>query len=425
MVLGKESASPLSAAQKREKLETELAEKRTDEEEEFANAEAAKQEFHENLAKVEEAARQDIIAIEQQAQAVKAVMDALEKTLLENPLLTNPDNAVVLDSPVISAEIQAITETINTIRAANTQNVADLSRIMQDVNAQTVKADSKPAGLSEASKTALDQIESRRAETAEKIQVVRQILAAIPDKDLDAVLDSVAVDLPREALKLLAALLAALKEIEKVAGINLEQAKAELEELLVFDTADKLSEADTIGWLFDEFNRKINEELTGGTLEIQRERIKAQREMLDMLTARGMKYTLDQNVWNKFVRDMITAADKLETSIAKIDKDYPLKDTVERQTKRLNELKEKLYGGKIAEVLQMTDLTDREKEVVKRALKQQLAGKPIEEMRRLAANAADPEIKAFIQQMTKDAEEKEIQRQEMLGLKPEPELITA
>jgi hypothetical protein len=325
---------------------------------------------------------------------------------------------VVLDNPLISAETQVITETITVIRDANAQNLADLTQIMRDVNS---------AELSKTSKAALNQIEQRRAETAEKIQIVQQILAAIPDSDTNAILDSVAVDLPREALKLLAALLASLKEIEKVASINLERAKAELEKLLVFDPADKLSEADTVGKLFDERVKRLSEE-PRGTLAHQQERVKAQKEILDMLTAQGMERTLDQNVWDKSVGDIDRAAGRLAASIDAIDKEYPIKDAVERQTKRLNDLKEKLYGGKISEiteVLRITDLTDKEKDVVKRALTQQLASRPIEEMLRLASSAKDPEIKAFIQQIAKEAEKDEIERQERLGLNPEPELVTA
>jgi hypothetical protein len=46
-------------------------------------------------------------------------------------------------------------------------------------------------------------------------------------------------------------------------------------------------------------------------------------------------------------------------------------------------------------------------------------------MLRLASSAKDPEIKAFIQQIAKEAEEQELERQERLGLNPEPELVTA
>jgi hypothetical protein len=404
-------SSPLNATAA-EKQKAELSEARRDEEKELANAEAAKEEFSKNLDKTTSANKESIAAIEQQAQASKAIIDALENALLTSPLLTNPDNAAILSDPVISAKIEAITETINTMRAANTQSLADLSQIMRDTSEQV--ASGNPA---EASKVVLDQIEQRRAETAEKMQTVRQILAAIPDKGMDAILDSVAVDLPREALKLLAALLASLKEIERVAGVNLEQAKAELEKLLIFAPADKLSEAYTVERLFDERIKRQNEPPLG-TLADQQERINCQNEILDILTAQGMEYTLDRNAWSKFVRDMVTVAGELEVTLGKINQDYPVKDAVKQQTARLNDIKEKLYGGEIAEVLQKTDLTDKEKEVVKRALTRQLADKPIAELMRLAAVAADPEIKAFIQQIAKDAEEQEKERQEeKLGLK--------
>jgi hypothetical protein len=45
-------------------------------------------------------------------------------------------------------------------------------------------------------------------------------------------------------------------------------------------------------------------------------------------------------------------------------------------------------------------------------------------LEQLASIATDPELKAFIQQMAKDAEEQEIQRQENLGIK-QPEMVTA
>jgi hypothetical protein len=131
-----------------------------------------------------------------------------------------------------------------------------------------------------------------------------------------------------------------------------------------------------------------------------------------------MEYTLDPNVWNKFVGDKMTAAKKLEASLEIIEQVYPVKDAVEQQTERLSDLKEKLYSGGIKEVLQRSDLTDKEKEIVKRALTRQFAGKP-EELSRLASVTADPELKVFIQQLVKEAEEQESQRQENLGLKPE------
>jgi hypothetical protein len=142
-----------------------------------------------------------------------------------------------------------------------------------------------------------------------------------------------------------------------------------------------------------------------------------------MLTAQGMEYTLDINVWSKFVRDMDESAKKLEVSLEIIEREYPVKDAVERQTEQLNDLKEKLYGDKLDEVLRRGDLTDQEKEVIKRALLRQFAGKT-DELSRLASIAADPEIKAFIQKMAEAAKENEIQRQEDLGLK-QPELVTA
>jgi hypothetical protein len=270
-----------------------------------------------------------------------------------------------------------------------------------------------PSAASSAAEKMLKALETRN--TVETIFAE----ANIPYAFMDSVLSKQTVNLPREVMKVVASLIVELHKIKNIAAKTRAEAVKYLEEMIK-PLSVKLWEA---GMTITEY-KKLEAELDNASTQSERIAIKERMDLL--LRVAGQKAG---ETPKEFIFRLGRGCSHLDTSLDEIAKNNAeageiLDDIVDRQSERLDEIKEMLYSGNIDEVLKKDDLSKPEIELVKRLLTRELASAPPEELQRLASITADPELKVFIQKMAEDAEERDTQRRENLDIK-QPEPVTA
>jgi hypothetical protein len=277
------------------------------------------------------------------------------------------------------------------------------------------------AGIVSDLSSAASSATEKMLETLETRGAVETIFAGanIPYAFMESVLNKQTVNLPREVMKVVASLIVELRKIQNITARTRAEAVKYLEEMIK-PLSIKLWEA---GMTITEY-KKLRDELNNTFIFEERQDKIKQIDLL--LTGAGKK--ADETP-NEFIFRLGRGCSHLDTSLDIIMKNDAeageiLDDIVNRQTERLDKIEELLTGDSIKEVLQMNDLSRPEKDLIKRLLTRKLASASPAELKQLANVAADADIKTFVQQMAKDAEEREIQREENLGLK-QPELVTA